>query len=170
MDFTDRKCAEEKLRRSEAFLLEAQRISQTGSWKLDVSSGMVTASPQMLRMYGVNPDEDTSIFELWFSRSHPEDQKRMLELFERSKAQKTDYDADYRIVLPDGAVKHIHTIGHPVLNDLGDIVEFVGTNRDDTEQVQTREALEKALQEIKQSYITLPSIYVVPTLKCCCSG
>ena len=74
----------------------------------------------------------------------------MLELFERSKAQKTDYDADYRIVLPDGAVKHIHTIGHPVLNDLGDVVEFVGTNRDDTQQVQTREALEKALQEIKQ--------------------
>jgi PAS domain S-box-containing protein len=150
MDFTDRKCAEEKLRRSEAFLLEAQRISQTGSWKLDLSSGMVTGSPQMFRMYGVNPDEDTSIFELWFSRSHPEDQKRMLELFERSKAEKTEYDADYRIVLPDGAVKHIHTIGHPVLNDLGDVVEFVGTNRDDTHQVQTREALEKALQEIKQ--------------------
>ena len=150
MDFTDRKGAEEELRRSEAFFLEAQRISQTGSWKLDLSSGMVTASPQMLRMYGVNPDEDTSIFELWFSRSHPEDQKRMLDLFERSKAQKTDYDADYRIVLPDGAVKHIHTIGHPVLNDLGDVVEFVGTNRDDTQQVRTREALEKALQEIKQ--------------------
>jgi formate hydrogenlyase transcriptional activator len=150
MDFTDRKRAEEKLRRSEAYLLEAQRISQTGSWKLDVSSGMVTASPQMFRMYGVNPDEDTSIFELWFSRSHPEDQKRMLELFERSKAQKTDYDADYRIVLPDGAVKHIHTIGHPVLNESGDIVEFVGTNRDVTEQVQTRAALEKALQEVKQ--------------------
>src|SRR6202041_2069560 len=149
-DITAAKQAEERLRWSEADLHEAQRISQTGSWRLDVSSGTVTASPQMFRLYGVNPDEDTSNFELWFGRSHPEDRKRMRELFERSKIQKTDYDADYRIVLPDGAVKHIHTNGHPVLNDSGDVVEFVGTNRDDTQQVQTREALEKALQEIKQ--------------------
>ena len=140
-DLEDRKRAEEKLRRSEADLLEAQRISQTGSWKLDVSSGTVTGSPQMLRIYGVKPDEDTSNFELWFGRTHPEDRKRMLDLFERSKIQKTDYDADYRIVLPDGAVKHIHTNGHPVLNDSGDVVEFVGTNMEITERKHAEEAL-----------------------------
>src|ERR1700757_1974998 len=111
-DIEDRKRAEEALRRSEGYLLEAQRISQPGSWKLDLASGTVTASPQMLRTYGVEPDEDKSIFEFWLSRNHPEDQKRMLELFERSKIQKTDYAADYRIVLPDGAIKHLHTIGH----------------------------------------------------------
>src|SRR6201993_3235656 len=62
-DIEDRKHAEEKLRRSEAYLLEAQKISQTGSWKLDLASGAVTASPQMFRTYGVEPDEDKSIFE-----------------------------------------------------------------------------------------------------------
>jgi PAS domain S-box-containing protein len=140
-DLEDRKRVEEKLQRSEADLLEAQRISQTGSWKLDVSSGTVTGSPQMLRIYGVKPDEDTSNFELWFGRTHPEDRKRMLDLFERSKIQKTDYDADYRIVLPDGAVKHIHTNGHPVLNDSGDVVEFVGTNMEITDRKRAEEAL-----------------------------
>ena len=140
-DIEDRKRVEEKLQRSEADLLEAQRISQTGSWKLDVSSGTVTGSPQMLRIYGVKPDEDTSNFELWFGRTHPEDRKRMLDLFERSKNQKTDYEADYRIVLPDGAVKHIHTNGHPVLNDSGDVVEFVGTNMEITERKHAEEAL-----------------------------
>src|SRR5271163_4096109 len=149
-DITGAKQAEERLRWSEADLHEAQRMSHTGSWKLDVSSGTVTASPQLFRLYGVEPDKDTSNFGLWFGRSHPEDQKRMRELFERSKIQKTDYDADYRIVLPDGTIKHIHTAGHPVLNESGDLVEFVGTNMDVTERVQTSAALEKALQEIEQ--------------------
>jgi PAS domain S-box-containing protein len=88
VDVTTRKDAEEKLRRSEADLLEAQRISQTGSWKLDVSSASVTVSPEMFRIYDVKPDEDTSAPEFWSSRNHPEDQKRIQELFERSTIKK----------------------------------------------------------------------------------
>ncbi|WP_433970942.1 sigma 54-interacting transcriptional regulator [Tunturiibacter lichenicola] len=160
-DIEDRERAEEKLRRSEAYLLEAQRISQTGSWKLDLASGTVTASPQMFRTYGVEPDEDKSIFELWFSRSHPEDQKRMLELFERSKIQKTSYAADYRIVLPDGAIKHIHTTGHPVLNELGDVVEFVGTNIDITERKQAEEKNRQDEHELRRITDAIPHIIVV---------
>lgn len=149
-DITERKRAEAKLRRSEESLLEAQRLSHIGSWKLDVASGAVIVSPEIHRIFGVDPDEDTSRPEFWFSRNHPEDQKRIREFFERSTIQKTDYDADYRIVLPDGTIKHLHATGHPVLNESGDLMEFVGTTMDVTEQVQTRAALENALQEIKQ--------------------
>ena len=144
VDVTERKRTEEKLRRSEADLLEAQRISQTGSWKLDVSSETVTVSPQVFRIFGLKPDEDTSTPEFWFSRNHLEDQKRIQELFERSRIQKTDYDADYRIVLPDGAIKHLHAVGHPVLNESGDLVEFVGTTMDITERKQREEALRRS--------------------------
>jgi PAS domain S-box-containing protein len=149
-DITERKRAEAKLRRSEESLLEAQRLSHIGSWKLDVASGAVIVSPEIHRIFGVDPDEDTSRLEFWFSRNHPEDQKRIREFFERSTIQKTDYDADFRIVLPDGTIKHLHAAGHPVLNESGDLMEFVGTTMDVTEQVQTRAALENALQEIKQ--------------------
>src|ERR1700739_4438520 len=144
MDVTERKRAEEKLRQTEADLLEAQRISQTGSWKLDVSSGTVTVSPQIFRIFGVKPDEDTSTVDFWLSRHHIEDQKRIQELFERSTIQKTDYDADYRIVLPDGDIKHLHAVGHPVLNQSGDLVEFVGTAMDITERKQREEALRRS--------------------------
>ncbi len=140
-DITERKRAEEKLRHTEADLLEAQRISQTGSWKLDASKETVTVSPQIFRIFGVDPDADTSTPEFWFSRNHPEDQKRIQELFERSRIQKTDYEADYRIVLPDGTIKHLHAVGHPVLNESGDLVEFVGTAMDITELKQREEAL-----------------------------
>jgi PAS domain S-box-containing protein len=150
MDVTERKHAEEKLRQTEADLLEAQRISQTGSWKLNVSSGTVTVSPQIFRIFGVKPDEDRSTVEFWLSRNHIEDQKRIQELFEKSRIQKTDYEADYRIVLPDGAIKHLHAVGHPVLNESGDLVEFVGTAMDVTEQAQARIELEKAFEEIKR--------------------
>jgi len=159
-DVTAAKQAEERLRWSEADLHEAQRMSHTGSWKLDVSSGTVTASPQMFRLYGVKPDKDTSNFELWFGRSHPEDQKRMGELFERSKIQKTDYDADYRIVLPDGEIKHIHTTGHPVLNESGEIVEFFGTNMDVTERVQTEEKIREQELELPQIMDSPPPFFL----------
>jgi PAS domain S-box-containing protein len=144
MDVTERKRTEEKLRQTEADLLEAQRISQTGSWKLDASSGRVTVSPQIFRIFGVKPDEDTSTVEFWLSRNHIEDQKRIRELFEKSRTQKTDYEADYRIVLPDGTIKHLHAVGHPVLNEAGDLVEFVGTAMDITERKQREEALRRS--------------------------
>jgi PAS domain S-box-containing protein len=144
VDVTERKRAEEKLRHTEADLLEAQRISQTGSWKLDASSGTVTVSPEVYRIFGVTADEDTSAVEFWLNRNHPEDGKRIRELFERSESQKTDYQADYRIVLPDGGIKHLHAVGHPVLNDSGDLVEFVGTVMDVTAAKQAEEALRRS--------------------------
>jgi PAS domain S-box-containing protein len=133
-----------ELRRREAYLVEAQRISQTGSWKLDASSGTVTVSPQIFRIFGVKPDEDASTVEFWLSRNHPEDQRRIQDLFEKSRIQKIDYAADYRIVLPDGAIKHLHSVGHPVLNESGDLVEFVGTAMDITEHKQKEEALRRS--------------------------
>jgi PAS domain S-box-containing protein len=139
-----------ELRRREAYLVEAQRISQTGSWKLDASSGTVTVSPEVHRIFGVTADEDTSTVEFWLNRNHPEDQRRIRELFEKSRIQKIDYDADYRIVLPDGAVKYLHAIGHPVLNESGDLVEFVGTVMDVTAAKQAEEKIRQSERELRQ--------------------
>src|ERR1700756_1794116 len=139
-----------ELRRSEADLLEAQRLSHTGSWKHDIASGKVTVSPEVYRIFGVGPDEVKSTTEFWLNRNHPEDAKRIQELFEESEIQKTDYEADYRIVLPDGTIRHLHAVGHPVVNESGDLVEFVGTAIDVTEQARARIELEKAFEEIKR--------------------
>jgi len=141
-DITELKLANEKLRHSEEYLLEAQRISQTGSYRQHIKSGAVAVSPEIYRMWGLTPDDDTSIAETFFSRIHPEDRDSARQLYERCIREKTVYESDYRIVLPDGTVKHLHAIGHPALNKSGELVEFSGTVIDVTE----RRHLERALQ------------------------
>src|SRR6267378_3629015 len=146
----ERKKAEENLRRSEWSLLEAQRLGHSGSWSLDVSSGTVTNSPEMHRAFDVKPGDDCSGPDFWFNRIHPEDRKRVRDLFERCVMEKTDYEADYRLLLSDGTIKYQHSIGRPIVNEKGNLVEFVGTAIDVTEQAQARIELEKAFEEIKQ--------------------
>jgi PAS domain S-box-containing protein len=146
MDVTERKHAEENLRRSEESLLEAQRLSHMGSWKHDVSSGAFIVSPEIYRIFGVQPDEDTSSVGFWRSRTHPEDQQRTQELFERSESQKTDYESDHRIVLPDGTIKHLRSVAHPVLSQSGELVEMIGTTIDVTERKRAEEERERLRQ------------------------
>jgi PAS domain S-box-containing protein len=144
MDTTESKRAEEKLRRSEESLLEAQKLSHTGSWRHDLVSGAVTVSPEVYRIHDIKPDEDPSNTEFFFSKFHPEDRKRVVDLFERAEIEKAEFQVDYRIVLPDGTLKHLHTTGHPVLNESGDLVEFVGTAMDVTAAKQVEEALRRS--------------------------
>jgi PAS domain S-box-containing protein len=146
MDVTERKQAEENLRRSEESLLEAQRLSHMGSWKHDVSSGAFIVSPEIYRIFGVQPDEDTSSVGFGRSRTHPEDQQRTQELFERSESQKTDYESDHRIVLPDGTIKHLRSVAHPVLSQSGELVEMIGTTIDVTERKRAEEERERLRQ------------------------
>jgi PAS domain S-box-containing protein len=144
MDTTESKRAEKKLRRSEESLLEAQKLSHTGSWRHDVASGAVVVSPEIYRIHDIKPDEDASNTEFFFSRFHPEDRKRVVDLFERAEIEKTEFQVDYRIVFPNGTIKYLHTTGHPILNESGDLVEFFGTAMDVTAAKQAEEALRRS--------------------------
>jgi PAS domain S-box-containing protein len=144
MDATESKRAEKRLRRSEESLLEAQKLSHTGSWRHDAASGAVTVSPEIYRIHDIKPDDDASNTEFFFSRFHPEDRKRVVDLFERAEIKKTEFQVDYRILLPDGTIRYLRTTGHPILNESGDLVEFVGTAMDITAAKQAEEALRRS--------------------------
>jgi PAS domain S-box-containing protein len=148
-DIDERKQAEEKLRRNEWSLLEAQRLGHSGSWSLDISSGFVTTSPEMFRSFAVKPGEDCSSPDFWFNRIHPEDRKRVRDLFETCIFQKINYEAQYRLLLPDGTVRYQHSIGRPLVSESGELVEFVGTAIDVTEHMLANADPEKAFAEIK---------------------
>jgi PAS domain S-box-containing protein len=148
VDIHDRKQAEEALRRSEAYLHDAQRVGHTGSWRHDVLSGVVTISPEALRIWGINPDEDSSATEFFFERMHPEDRPIVEQEYWAAILKKADFKSDFRIVLPDGTVKNIHCIGHPILNESSNIVEFVGAVIDVTERRRAEEALRQAQADL----------------------
>ena len=149
-DIDESKQAEAKLRRSEWNLLEAQRLGHSGSWSLDVASGIVTGSPEMRRVFGVTDGDDPSQPDFWFDRIHPEDRSRVRELFEQCVAEKREYQADYRLLLPDGTIRYQHSRGNPIVNAAGHLVEFVGTAIDTTDHALATAELQRAFDEIKR--------------------
>jgi PAS domain S-box-containing protein len=141
-DITELRRAEEELRASEAYLEEAQRMSHTGSWALDlISNRYIYTSDESDRIYGFDPNEDPPTREAVFERIHPEDRSEWRRHFERSLREKVDITHDYRIVLPDGSVRHVRAIRHPVVNSAGDVVKLVGTSIDITERKRAEDEL-----------------------------
>ncbi len=142
-----RKMAETARRESEAYLAEAQRLSHTGSWAWTPATGEIRYwSEQAYRLLGFDPEAGPPRFEKFFGRLHPEDQDRVRELFGIAIAEKADFETDYRIVHPSGAIKNIHAVGHPVCDETGNLVEFVGTVIDITESKRAEEALRASEQ------------------------
>jgi transcriptional regulator with GAF, ATPase, and Fis domain len=101
-------------------------------------------------MYGIEPEDDASSVDFYFSRMHPKDRPEVEQAYAAALLRKTDFEADFRIVLPDGTIKNIRSIGHPILDERGDVVEFVGASIDVTEHHRARADLEKAFEEIKR--------------------
>jgi PAS domain S-box-containing protein len=145
IDIHDWKEAEEKLRASEAYLAEAQRLSHTGSWAwCPDTDGLRYWSEECFRVLGFDPHGGVPLREQFIQRIHPDDQARFAERLERAKREKANYDLEYRYILPSGEIRDIHTIGHPVLSPSGDLIEFVGTVIDDTERKRAEESLRKS--------------------------
>ena len=150
-DVTDAKRAEDALRRSEAYLADAQSLTRTGSWAYDVALGKgIHWSRENFRLLGFDPEGGVPPHEDFLQRIHPEDRENYIKIFDGAIAhQQPNLDFEYRVVLPSGETKHIHSVGHPVFDASGNFSEYVGTAVDVTEQHQARAALESAFQEIQ---------------------
>ena len=151
MDVTAAKQAEEALRRSESNLAEGQRLTHTGSWAWRVAGRDAShLSEEWYRIYGFDPEEGMPAWEERLRRIHPEDRTKWQRAIDRAIGEKSDYEVEFRILLPDGTIKYIHTVGHPVLNASGDLTEFVGSAADITERKRAEVLLagEKRLLEM----------------------
>ncbi|PYU49543.1 MAG: PAS domain-containing sensor histidine kinase [Acidobacteria bacterium] len=145
----ERQRAEEALRRSEGYLAEAQRLTHTGSWAWRVAGrDALHLSEEWYRIYGFDPKEGLSAWEKRLSRIHPEDRAKWQEATDRAIGEKSDYEVQFRILLRDGTVKHIHTFGHPVLDASGDLVQFVGSSMDISADKEAEEALRQAQADL----------------------
>ena len=150
IDITSIKRAEEELRRSEAYLAEAQRLSKTGSWAWSPDQDIRYWSEECYRVLSFDPQDGLPRFEDFFQRIHPDDQSGFRELIQTAIREKAEWEADYRIVHLDGPVREIHAVGHPVLSTSGDLVEFVGTVIDVTERKRAEEEQRRGEMELRQ--------------------
>jgi PAS domain S-box-containing protein len=138
----------ENLRKSEANLAEAQRLSHTGSWNWDVASKRIFWSAEMFSIFGFDPKTTTRTPESYLQSIHPDD-RASIDAAASQLYKGNDAEYNYRIVLPDNSIRYVRTIVHAITNDSGQVIEFVGTVIDVTEQRNARKALEKAFEEIK---------------------
>src|SRR6266403_2209330 len=134
-DVTESKRAEESLRRSEGYLAEAQRLTHTGSWACNMATReMRYSSEEHSRLYGFDPEKGLPSFEEIVQRMHPEDRGRVAEIAQRAAYAGKDFEALFRIVVPEGMTRYVHGFGHPVFNASGKPGEFVGILMDVTER------------------------------------
>jgi PAS domain S-box-containing protein len=146
-DISDRKRAEEALHRSEAYLAEAQRLSHTGSWVCNVADrSAIYLSEECYRVFGWDPTDGPPPLEKWVERIHPEDRLKWEGAVERAIQEKADFEQEFRIVLPDGIVRWINAVGHPVLTAAGTLVQFIGSSTDITERKRAEEERERLHQ------------------------
>jgi len=134
-----------ELRRSEAYLTEAQKLTHTGSvgWRVTTNQ-IIHWSDECFRLFGFEPQGGLPSWEEWAQRVHPEDRDKRRQRIERAVSQRTGYELDYRIILPDKRLRHIHSVAHPVFNPAGEVVEYVGIAIDVTERKRAEEAIRRS--------------------------
>jgi PAS domain S-box-containing protein len=146
-NITAAKEAERSLHRSEAYLHEAQKLGHVGSWAA-TAAGESYISPETLRMFGYDPNVKHPTRDMILARCHPDDLAEVVETSARSRAERREYELDFRIVLPDGSLKYVHSVAHPLVDDRGELVEYVGAILDMTERKQASDALQEALAQL----------------------
>jgi PAS domain S-box-containing protein len=149
VDIDEAKRAEDKLRRSEAHLAEAQRLSHTGSSVYNQTT-VLYWSEETYRIWGFDPLQGAPSREVVSQRVHPDDRDRAREEVEHALREKRGYSTEFRIVLPDGTVKHLEAISRPVFSASGELVEIIGTHIDVTERKRAEQALRESEAKIRR--------------------
>jgi PAS domain S-box-containing protein len=132
---TERSHAEKTLRRTEAYLAEAQRLSHTGSFRWDVSGGEIYWSEETFRIFGYDRATAPTL-ERVLQCAHPDDRAQVRQLIERAAQERQGFDLEHRLLMPDGSVKYVRVVGRPSPEAESGHVEFVGAVTDITERQQ----------------------------------
>ena len=148
LDITEQENATRELQRSEAYLAEAQRLSHTGSFGCDVSSGEIYWSDETFRIFELDPKTEITI-ELIVQLTHPDDRQAVQQVIERASRDRTEFALEHRLLMPDGSIKFVHVEGHPSTDERRRS-EFVGAVTDITNHRRAEEKIREQEIELRQ--------------------
>ena len=160
-DVTERREAEEAVRKSETRLAEAQRLAHLGGWEWDVESDEIFWSDEVYRIYGLAPQEFVPSFERFMEVVHPDDRGLLSKAIDEALHGNEPYDVEHRVVRPDGEVRMVHRWAEVVRGEGGEPLRMVGTVHDVTGRKEAEEALKesegrfRALTQNSSDVITL---------------
>lgn len=147
LDLSEQKRIEEALRSSQAYLTEAQKLTHTGSCAIDGTSREIRYwSDEMFQIFGFDPQQGPPTWDQFMLKIHPDDRDKLGLASDATFRAKFNCDAEFRIVKPDGTVRHIHGVGHPVYGPTGELIRVIGTMVDVTERKRAEEVRERARQ------------------------
>jgi len=141
------------LQASETYLAEAQKLSQTGSFGWDSASGKIYWSAETFRIFELEPTTKVAV-DVILERTHPEDRATLQEVMERVARDRTTLDVEHRLLMPNGSVKHLRVVGHPVTND----GEFLGAVTDITGQKRAQQALAASERNLSLMINAIPTL------------
>jgi PAS domain S-box-containing protein len=156
IDVTEHELLTQELRRREAYLTEAQRLSHTGSFGWNISNGDHFWSEETYHIFGLNRAVKPSL-DLVLRHVHPDDRDLVRKIVHRASTDGEDFEVKYRIRLLNGLVKHLHVIAHPWKNSTGNL-EFVGAVTDITATTQAVEALRRSEEHLREVIETIPAM------------
>src|SRR6201997_2558167 len=155
IDLTEHELLTQELRRREAYLAEAQRLSHTGSFGWKPVSGDIVWSDETYRIFEYDPAEKMT-FDRIIKRVHPEDRALVLETTERASATGVAFDSTHRLLFADGRIKHLHVVAKPLQSACDDL-EFAGAVTDITEAKQAEERIRRNERELRTLVEAIPA-------------
>jgi PAS domain-containing protein len=118
----------------------------------------VYRSQEVYNLFGLDPKTDTVSPQPFYDRILPGDRERVIERVQQAVREKADLDVDFRIALPDGSIRYIHSVGHPFLSEDGEVEQLVGTHVDVTEQYLAFDEIKRSEDRLRLVVDTIPAL------------
>ena len=162
LDLTERKRAEDRLRRSEAWLSQAQGLSRSGNWVYSATTNRyIYWSDESYRIWGFDPLQGLPSREDMWRRIHPDDRDRVRETVQEAVRQKTDFTTEFRILLPDGTVKYLEGTSHHLFSSEGALLEAMTSTVDVTQRKRTEQALRESERSLRSAIDGIPGLVAI---------